>query len=89
VKRELPAGLSAAARNRKTKGPKSARSSGFNHPPRKLLVGEKEAREALGGISRSTMASLLRRGDVRSVKIRRRRLIPIAELERVARQGVV
>jgi hypothetical protein len=40
------------------------------------------------GISRSMMASLVCSGAIRSVLLKRRRLIPLAELERVARQGV-
>jgi hypothetical protein len=53
---------------------------------RPLLVDLKRAREMLG-IGRSTMAALVGAGDVRSVLIKRRRLIPISELERVARRG--
>jgi hypothetical protein len=54
----------------------------------RLLVGQKEAREMLG-IGRSTMAALVGTGTIKSVLIKRRRLIPVGELKRVARQGCV
>ena len=54
----------------------------------RLLVSQSEAREMLG-IGRSTMAALVGTGTIKSVLIKRRRLIPVGELKRVARQGCV
>jgi hypothetical protein len=51
-----------------------------------LLVSSARGRLALG-IGRSKMAELLATGEIKSVLIGRRRLIPVAELRRIAKQG--
>jgi hypothetical protein len=52
----------------------------------RLLVSPADGRRKLG-IGRTMMAELLAMGTIKSVLIRRRRLIPVAELRRIAKQG--
>lgn len=55
-------------------------------PPAKLLaiaplaVSKADAGRALGGLSTRTIGNLIRTGQLRSVQIGRRRLIPVAAL---------
>lgn len=53
----------------------------------KLAVSPKVAAQMVS-ISRSKFYQLLASGDVKSVFIGNRRLIPITELERIVREGV-
>lgn len=46
------------------------------------LLNVDQAREYLGGIGRSLLFELLRSGELRSVRIGRRRMIPASELAR-------
>jgi len=63
-------------------------------PMNAQLHGEKAARLRLGGIGRSLFWELIRAGELRSVKIGKRRLVPeqaiceyIAQLERQGNAG--
>ena len=47
----------------------------------RLLLGIEDVQRALG-VKRSTVFSLLQRGDLVSTRIGRRRLVPVAALER-------
>ncbi len=49
---------------------------------RETLYGEKAAREILGGIGHTTFYKLLRDGDLKGVKIGKRRFIRSTELDR-------
>jgi excisionase family DNA binding protein len=49
------------------------------------LVALDEAREQLGGIARSTVHQLTASGELRSVRIGRRRFVPASELARFVR----
>jgi hypothetical protein len=51
-----------------------------------LLVSPARGRSALG-IGRSKMAEMIATGTIKSVLIGRRRLIPIGELQRIAKHG--
>ncbi len=46
------------------------------------LNNEAEAREQLGGISRTTLYQLFGRGELLTVKIGRRRMVPQSEINR-------
>jgi excisionase family DNA binding protein len=47
----------------------------------KLLYSIEEAQECLGGLGRTTLFSLIRRGEIRIIKVGRRTLIPFDQLE--------
>ena len=49
-----------------------------------VLVEVSEAQTALGGIGRTKIAELIASGELASVKLGRRRLIPVAALEAFA-----
>jgi excisionase family DNA binding protein len=57
---------------------------GLPTPSRPLLVGAKPA-AAILGISRTTLDALVRKGEIRAVRLGGRVLFAHAELERVAR----
>ena len=58
-----------------------------NGPDRLLSI--PQACEALGGVSRTTLYALIGRGDVRSICVSRRRLIPVRAItEFIARREV-
>jgi excisionase family DNA binding protein len=48
---------------------------------------QSDARELLGGISRTTLYRLISGGKIRAVKIGRRLMIPSDEIERVVSEG--
>ena len=48
---------------------------------------QEEARELLGGISRSTLHRLIESGLVRAIHIGRRLMIPESEIARIAEEG--
>lgn len=50
------------------------------------LLSLAEVREALGGLSESTVARLIGRGELATVKIGRRRMVEPAELRRFVRR---
>lgn len=52
----------------------------------KKLHSIKDAAEALG-ISIASLRSHATKGDIRTVKLGRRRLVPIEELDRISREG--
>ena len=63
-----------------------ARSTPARPEPERLLNVE-EACEALGGIARSTLYELIGRGDLHSLAIGRRRLIPRSAIGEFIRAG--
>jgi excisionase family DNA binding protein len=46
-----------------------------------------DARELLGGISRTTLHRLISGGKIRAIKIGRRLMIPSDEIERIVAEG--
>ena len=52
----------------------------------KLMVGVQEAAE-MTGISRFTVAKMARLGRIKTVRVGRRVLVPVVELERLAKSG--
>jgi hypothetical protein len=46
-----------------------------------ILVPLEEAREALGGLSESSVRKLLAQGDLESIKVGRRRMVTIRSLD--------
>lgn len=63
-----------------------ANQRGVNRFAPRMALGVAET-AALLGVSRTTVHALLRSGRLRSVKIGARRLIPVAEVERLLEQG--
>jgi excisionase family DNA binding protein len=53
----------------------------------KLLLPKREAAQALGGISVRFLDELLAKKVLKSIKVGRRRMIPLRELERFSRIG--
>jgi excisionase family DNA binding protein len=51
------------------------------------VFNQADARQLLGGISRSTLYRLIQAGHIRPVKIGRRLMIPASEIERLAVEG--
>lgn len=56
-------------------------SPGANHHANNHLHDIESAQQALGGIGRSTLYLLLRTGELGSVKIGRRRLVPQSQID--------
>jgi excisionase family DNA binding protein len=55
--------------------------------PERLLYDIEEARQLLGGIGRATLYNLVKRGQLRFVKLGGRRLVHRDDLLRLARGG--
>lgn len=62
--------------------------AGSNPTSFPLLVDFREASKLLGGISIYTLRAWARRGLLRTICCGRRRLVPVEECTRIAREGV-
>jgi hypothetical protein len=58
---------------------------GVTNKEKPILVSKKEAIELLGGISMRTLDYMIARGDVRTVRLGKRRLVLRSEIDRIVR----
>ncbi len=56
-------------------------------PPERILYPINEARRLLGGVCRATLYKLIDDGELRTVRLGRRRLVPADEINRLAQEA--